>query len=56
LCSGEDFMLLILPFKVLKMDVTWLNIMVVLRHKKLDGAEEKCCFTTGMICLHVFSC
>lgn len=38
------------------MDGNWLNIMVVPRHKSFDGAEEKCCFTIGMICLYLFIC
>jgi len=33
----------------------WLNIMIVLRDQSFGGAEEKCCFTTGMMCLYLFS-
>ena len=44
-----------LLFKGFKMDSDWLNIMIVLRGKSFGGAEEKCCFTTGMIYLYLYS-
>jgi hypothetical protein len=44
--------MLYLPFKGFKMLSVWLNIVIVLRDKSFGGAEEKCCFTTGMMYLY----
>lgn len=37
------------------MDGDRLSIMIVLRDKPFDGAEEKSCFTTGRMYLYLFS-
>lgn len=42
------------PFEGFNMDGDWLNIMIVLRDKSFDGAEEECCFTTEMLYLYLF--